>query len=86
MILLFFLEVAKPSSSYSPCPNFSIGVTMVSPIFGCVHLHLYWSGSGKASQGQLYLALVSKHFLASTIVSGIGVSRWDGSLCGAVSG
>jgi hypothetical protein len=35
---------------------------------------------------QLYWASVSKHFLGSAIVSGFGVSRWDGSLSGAVSG
>ena len=35
---------------------------------------------------QLYQAPVSKHFLASAIVSGFGVSMCDGSLGGAVSG
>jgi hypothetical protein len=35
---------------------------------------------------QLYQAPVSKHFLASAIVSGFGVSRLNGSLGGAVSG
>jgi hypothetical protein len=35
---------------------------------------------------QLYQAPVSKHFLASTIVSGIGVCIWDGSPGGTVSG
>ena len=29
-------------------------------------------------RAQLYVAPVSKHFLASAIVSGFGVSRWDG--------
>ena len=33
-----------------------------------------------------YQVSVSKHFLASAIVSGFGVCRWDGSLGGAVSG
>ena len=37
-------------------------------------------------RGQLYWALVKKHFLASTVVSGFGASRCDGSLGGAVSG
>jgi hypothetical protein len=36
--------------------------------------------------GQLYLAPVSKHFLASAIVSGFGDSRWNGFLSGEVSG
>jgi hypothetical protein len=31
-------------------------------------------------RGQLYQAPASKHFLASAIVSGFGVCRWDGSL------
>jgi hypothetical protein len=35
---------------------------------------------------QLYQAPVSKHFLASVIVSGFGVCIWDGSPGGAVSG
>ena len=29
-------------------------------------------------RGQLYQAPVSKYFLASTLVSGFGVCRWDG--------
>ena len=36
--------------------------------------------------GQLYWDPVSKHFMASAIVSGFGVSRSDGSLGVAVSG
>jgi hypothetical protein len=35
---------------------------------------------------QLYQAPVSKHFLASTIVSGFGVCMWDGAPGGTVSG
>ena len=35
---------------------------------------------------QLYQAPVSEHFLASAIVYGFCVYRWDGSLSGAVSG
>jgi hypothetical protein len=35
---------------------------------------------------QLYQAPVSKHFLASAMVSGFGVCMWDGSPGGAVSG
>ena len=34
---------------------------------------------------QLYQTTVRKHILASAIVSGFGVYRWDGSLGGAVS-
>ena len=35
---------------------------------------------------QLYQVPVSKCFLASAIVSGFGVCRWDGSLGGVISG
>ena len=41
---------------------------------------------GPALRGQLNWAPVSKHFLASAIVSGFGVFKWDGSLSGAVTG
>jgi hypothetical protein len=37
-------------------------------------------------RSRLYQAPVSKHLLASTIVSGFGDCIWDGSLGGAVSG
>jgi hypothetical protein len=40
----------RPFSSFLPSPNSSIGVPMLSPVVGCGHLHLYWSGSGRASQ------------------------------------
>jgi hypothetical protein len=44
-------EAANPFSSYSPCPNFIIGVPALTPMFGCVYLHLYLSGSGRPFQG-----------------------------------
>lgn len=37
-------------SSFSPFPNSSFGVPMLSPIVCCEHLHLYLSGSSRASQ------------------------------------
>ena len=37
-------------------------------------------------RGQIYMAPISKPFLATAIVSGFGISRWDGSLGGAISG
>ena len=37
-------------------------------------------------RGLLYQALVSKLFLASAMVSGFGVCKWDGYLGGGVSG
>jgi len=42
LILLFFLWVTHPFGFYSPCPNFSIGVPVLSLMFDCVYLHLYW--------------------------------------------
>jgi hypothetical protein len=42
-------------------------------------------GLAEPLRRQLYQAPVSKHFLASAIVSGFGVCMWDGSLGGAVS-
>jgi len=54
---------------------------MLSPMFDCVNLNLYWSGCGRASQGSCQESLVG-----IAIVSEFGVSRWDGSLGRAVSG
>ena len=51
LILLYFYGFANPFGSYSPCPNFSIGFPMLSPMFGCTHPYLYLPGSGRASQG-----------------------------------
>jgi hypothetical protein len=48
-------------------------------------IHLCLSGTGQAFQ-ETALVPVSKHLLASTIVSGFGDCIWDGSLGGAVSG
>jgi hypothetical protein len=70
-------EIAKPFSSYSPCPNFPIGVSMLSLMFGCVHPHLYWSGFGRASQETAYQAPVSKHILAWAVVFEFGVCMGD---------
>jgi hypothetical protein len=42
--------VANPLSSLSPFPNSSIGVPIVSPMNGCLHPHLYWCISGRASE------------------------------------
>jgi hypothetical protein len=52
----------------------SIGDPMLSPMVGCKHLPLYLSGSGRDSQ--LYQDPVSKHFLASAIVSGLVPVYW----------
>jgi hypothetical protein len=39
--------VAIPFSFYSPSPKSSIGVSVLSLMVGCKHLHLYWSASGR---------------------------------------
>ena len=79
LILLFFLWSFKPFSSFTPFSNSSIG-GMPSPMVGCEHLPL--SGSVRTSQEtaiRTYQAPVSKHILATTIVSGFGVCIWDRS-------
>ena len=78
LILLSFYGVANPFRSLSTFPNSSISDAMLSPMVGCKHLLLYLSGSGKASQ-KIYQDPVNKHFLSSTIVSGIGDCIWDNS-------
>ena len=44
--LLFFLW----GCSFSHSPNSCISIPMLSLIVDCKHLHLYWSGSSRASQ------------------------------------
>ena len=55
--------------------------TLCSPTVDCEPLYL--SGSGTATQET---APISKHFLASTLVSGFGDCILDGSPGGAFSG
>ena len=43
--------VANPFSSFIPSPNSPIGVPVLNLMVGCMHLHLYLSGSCRASQG-----------------------------------
>jgi hypothetical protein len=78
LILLLYCcssyEVANPFSSYSPSPKSN--VWLCTSTFVLVLLCQSLSGDSST---------VSKHFMASAIVSGFPVSRWDGSLCGAVS-
>jgi hypothetical protein len=42
--------VANPFSSFSTFSNSSTGNPELSLMVGCEHLHLYWSGSGRAFQ------------------------------------
>ena len=45
----------------------------------CIHIYI-GQVLAKPLRGQLYQAPVSKRFLVSVIVSGIGVCRWDSSV------
>ena len=59
---------------------------MLIPMVGCERLLYICQALAEPLRRQLYQALVSKHFLASTILSGFGDCIWDGSQGGAVSG
>jgi hypothetical protein len=72
-ILLFFLWACKLLQLLSPFSTSSIGDSVLSLMVGCKHLHLCWSGSGRASQGT-----ASWHQQKCL--------QWDGSPGGAVFG
>ena len=46
----FSYGVANLFSSFSTSPNFSIGMPVLSLMFGWEHPHLYWSSFGRAFQ------------------------------------
>jgi hypothetical protein len=50
-LMLFFFLLGTPFSSFSPSTNPSIGVPVLNLMVGFERLYLYWSNSGKASQG-----------------------------------
>ena len=81
-----FLWVGNPFSSFSPFSDSSIGDPVLSTMVGCKHPHLSLPGSGKASHKTAISGLVSKYFLANSVVSGFGVCVWDGFPGGTVSG
>ena len=61
--LFFLLWGCKPFSSLGPFSSSAIGDPVLSPLVGCEHPPLYFSGTGKASQetdisGSCQLALV----------------------------
>ena len=62
-----------------------IGDPMLSPMVGCEHLHCICQALEEPLRRQLYQAPVSKHLLASTIVSEFDACIWDGSPSRAVS-
>jgi hypothetical protein len=76
-----------PFSSFSPFPNSSIGAPRLHLMIGCDCLCLYLSVAGSPSHGTVIPdSPVSKHFLASAIVFGFSVCRWDASPGGRVFG
>jgi hypothetical protein len=64
-LILFFYGVANTYSSFSPYPNFSIGIPVLNLMFGCV-LRLW-----KSLSGDCYTRLLSAS--PSEIVSWFGV-------------
>jgi hypothetical protein len=90
----------KPSQDQKPpfplmldkAPSAPLVPPLISPLgFLCsvrglavsIHIHI-GQNMAESFRRQLYQAPVSKHFLASAIVSGFGVCMWDGSPGGAV--
>ena len=75
LIFFFYLWVTNPFSSFSSFSNASIGVQWLA-----VNIHLcICQAVAEPLRRQLYDAPVSKHFLASTSVSGFAVCVWDGT-------
>jgi hypothetical protein len=60
-------------------PNSSIGVPVLSPMVGCKYPHCVVQDLAEPLSIQLYQAPISKHFLASAIVSRFDDCMWDGS-------
>jgi hypothetical protein len=83
LILLFFLGVANPFSSFSPFSKSFTGEPVLSSMVDFEHLPLYLSGSGRASQetvisGSCQQALVGIHNSVWAWWLYMGwISRWD---------
>jgi len=67
-------------------PNSPIGVPVIIRWLALTILICIGQDLAEPLRRQLYQAPVSKHFLASAIVSRLGVCMWDGSPGGIVSG
>jgi hypothetical protein len=72
-LILFFLGVLIPFSSFNTSASSSIVVPDFSAMIGYEYLCHYWSGSVLVEplREHPYLAPVSKYFLASAIASGL---------------
>ena len=53
---------------------------------GCEYLHFYWSSAGRTSQGTAITGTCQQVLLGIRNSVGVWCLRWDGPLCGAVSG
>jgi hypothetical protein len=84
LILLFFLWGCSPLQLPQSLPNFFIGSPRLSLMVGCVCICLNQM-LAEPLKGQPYWAPGYKQFLASAIVLGFGVCRWEGSQGGVVS-
>ena len=86
LILLFFLWVVNPFSSLSLVSSFSIrNPSSVQWVASSIHLCIC-QALAEPLRREIYQAPLSKHFLASTLVSGFDVCIWDGFPGGSVSG
>ena len=86
LILLFFLWVVNPFSSLSLVSSFSIrNPSSVQWLTSSIHLCIC-QALAEPLRREIYQAPLSKHFLASTLVSGFDVCIWDGFPGGSVSG
>jgi hypothetical protein len=85
LILLFFVWVANPFSSYNPFSNSSFGDPVISSMVGCKYHSLYLSGSGRVYQETAISDSCQHHFLTSRIVFAFGDCIWDESPGEAVS-
>jgi hypothetical protein len=74
-----FYGAANPFISFSPFSSSSIGDHVLSPMVGGENSPFICQALVEPLRRQLYEAPVSKHLLASTIVSGFGDYIWDGS-------
>ena len=81
-IVLFSYRVIIPIRFFIPPHKSSIWVWWLAVII-CIYLSKVLA---QPLREKLYQAPISKNFLASMIVSGFGVSRWDGTLGRSLNG
>lgn len=81
----FSFVVALLLSFFQLFPNSTTGVPSFCSLVGCKYLLLSQSTARWASQRVCY-APVCEHTRTSILVSGLGVSPWDGSQFGLVTG